>query len=101
MFAIPPLYTDVSEHVAEYAILKAMGYENSYLLSVVFQEALILSVLGYIPGFFLSLGLYDLTRNATSPRIGMTAARAVLVLFLSCNYVYDFRRDRRSQGTRC
>jgi putative ABC transport system permease protein len=46
------LYTDVADHMAEYATLKAMGYKNFYLLSVVFQEALILSLLGYLPWNF-------------------------------------------------
>jgi putative ABC transport system permease protein len=77
------LYTDVSDHLAEYATLKAMGYRNFYLLSVVFQEALILSVLGYIPGFLLSFGLYILTRNATSLPIAMTLPRAILVFCLA------------------
>lgn len=77
------LYTDVTDHLAEYATLKAMGYRNGYLLSVVFQEALILSVLGYIPGFFLCLGLYNLTRNATSLPIAMTLDRSILVFCLA------------------
>jgi putative ABC transport system permease protein len=77
------LYTDVTDHLAEYATLKAMGYRNFYLLSVVFQEALILSVLGYIPGFFLAQGLYKLTRNATSLPIAMTLDRAVMVFCLA------------------
>ncbi len=77
------LYTDVTDHLAEYATLKAMGYKSTYLLSVVFQEALILSFLGYIPGFFLSLGLYNMTRNATALPIAMTFERATLVFFLA------------------
>jgi putative ABC transport system permease protein len=77
------LYTDVADHLAEYATLKAMGYRNSYLLSVVFQEAIILSILGYIPGFVLALGLYSLTLNATSLPISMTLDRAITVLCLA------------------
>jgi putative ABC transport system permease protein len=77
------LYTDVADHLAEYATLKAMGYRNSYLLSVVFQEAIILSFLGYIPGFLLALGLYSLTLNATSLPIAMTLDRAITVLCLA------------------
>ncbi|HEY9748361.1 MAG TPA: ABC transporter permease DevC [Allocoleopsis sp.] len=77
------LYTDVSDHLPEYATLKAMGYKNSYLLLVVFQQALILSVLGYIPGFALCLGLYDLTRNATSLPLVMTFERGFTVLCLT------------------
>jgi len=77
------LYTDVADHLAEYATLKAMGYTNLYLLAVVFQEALMLSVLGFIPGFLLSHGLYTLTRNATSLPLSMTADRALNVLILT------------------
>ncbi|MCS6814490.1 MAG: FtsX-like permease family protein [Cyanobacteria bacterium] len=77
------LYTDVTDHLPEYATLKAMGYRNLYLTGVVFQEALILAVLGYIPGFVLCLGLYNLTQNATSLPIVMTAERAVLVFILT------------------
>jgi putative ABC transport system permease protein len=77
------LYTDITDHLAEYATLKAMGYRNSYLLSLVFQESVILSILGYIPGFLLALGLYTMTRNATSLPIAMTVNRAILVFCLA------------------
>ena len=77
------LYTDVSDHLAEYATLKAMGYKNIFLEFVVLQEAIILSVLGFIPGFALSLGLYDLTQNATFLPIEMKANRALIVLILT------------------
>lgn len=77
------LYTDVSDHLAEYATLKAMGYTNFYLLTIVFQEAVILSFLGYIPGFFLCIGLYHLTRNATALPVSMTLDRSILVLALT------------------
>ncbi|NEP48936.1 MAG: FtsX-like permease family protein, partial [Moorea sp. SIO3C2] len=63
--------------------LKAMGYKTSYLLIVVFQEAIILAILGYFPGYGLALGLYSLTKNATSLPIAMSLARAVTVLILT------------------
>ncbi len=59
------LYTDVSDHLAEYATLKAMGYSNLYLAKIVIQEAFVLSILGFIPGLGISFGLYNLTKNAT------------------------------------
>ncbi|MBD2153040.1 ABC transporter permease DevC [Leptolyngbya sp. FACHB-16] len=77
------LYTDVSSHLAEYATLKAMGYKNSYLLSVVFQESIILAVLGYIPGFLLSVLLYQATKSATFLPLSMGLSRVVFVLMLS------------------
>lgn len=77
------LYTDVSDHLPEYATLKAMGYKNSYLLIVVFQEAIILAILGYFPGFALAAGLYNLTRTATNLPMLMTLSRAVSVFILT------------------
>jgi len=47
------LSTDVNAHLKEYATFKAMGYNNAYLLSVVFEEAVILAVLGFVPGTIL------------------------------------------------
>ncbi|MEH1968241.1 ABC transporter permease DevC [Nostoc sp.] len=77
------LYTDVSEHMAEYATLKAMGYADIYFLGVVLQEAFILAVIGYTPGFTLSWVLYYLAQNATLLPITMNVARAFGVLFLT------------------
>lgn len=77
------LYTDVSDHLPEYATLKAMGYSDWYLLGVVFQEAIILAFLGYIPGGVVTFFLYNLTQGATSLPIAMTVSRAITVLILT------------------
>ncbi|AFY36140.1 ABC transporter permease DevC [Calothrix sp. PCC 7507] len=77
------LSTDVNTHVKEYATFKAMGYPNLYLLGVVFEEAVILAMLGFIPGTAVSLGLYYLTRNATNLPMYMTVIRGLQVLILT------------------
>lgn len=78
------LYTDVSDHLPEYATLKAMGYRDIYFVILVFQEALILGILGYLPGFCVAnFLLYNLTRNATSLPMVMTVYRATVVLILT------------------
>ncbi|GAB4385544.1 MAG: ABC transporter permease DevC [Elainellaceae cyanobacterium] len=69
------LYTDVADHWAEYATLKAMGYTNRYLFGVIAQESLILSALGFIPGFGASVLLYHLAINATGLLFNLTAGR--------------------------
>ncbi|MBW4505269.1 MAG: ABC transporter permease DevC [Scytonematopsis contorta HA4267-MV1] len=77
------LYSDVADHLPEYATLKAMGYSDIYLLNVVFQEAILLAILGYIPGFIISNFLYELTRNATNLPLFMTVDKFLLVLILT------------------
>ncbi len=82
------LSTDVNSHLAEYATFKAMGYRNSYLLGVVFEEALILSLLGFFPSVLVSLGVYQLTARATALAISMPVNRVFLVFLLTlvmCN----------------
>ena len=77
------LSTDVNDHMAEYATFKAMGYKNSYLLFVVFEEALILSIAGFFPSTLLALGLYRLTAAATALPIVLPVSRAIIVLILT------------------
>ncbi|MHC0064376.1 ABC transporter permease DevC [Nostoc sp. UIC 10890] len=74
------LYSNISSHLTEYATLKAMGFKNKYLLSVVFQQALILASLGYVPGLAISIALYDVSKNATKLPVIMTTDKAILVL---------------------
>jgi len=76
------LYTDVANHLPEYATLKAMGYSDHYLLNVLLQEALLLALMGFIPGFLISIGIYQLAYAAIMMPIGMKIERAVLVLVL-------------------
>lgn len=77
------LSTDVNAHIKEYATFKAMGFPNSYLLSIVFEEAIVLAFLGFIPGFTLPHILYALTARATALPLYMTQSRAILVLTLT------------------
>jgi putative ABC transport system permease protein len=77
------LYTDVSDHLGEYATLKAMGYHDRYLFSVVIQESVILSVFGFVPGIGLSLLLYSVAARATLIPIHLTATRGAAVYALT------------------
>ncbi|MFQ4146667.1 ABC transporter permease DevC [Chlorogloeopsis sp. ULAP02] len=77
------LYADVSDHLPEYATLKAMGYSDRYLMTMLMQEALLLAALGFIPGVLLSVGLYQITYAATLIPIGMKLNRAIFVLLLT------------------
>ena len=77
------LYSDVSQHLPQYATLKAMGYSDRYLLGMLLQEALLLALLGYFPGLLLSFGLYQLAYAATLLPIAMKLERAISVLILT------------------
>jgi putative ABC transport system permease protein len=76
------LYTDVSDHLPEYATLMAMGYRVSHLLGVVMREGFYLAALGYVPAYIAGQGLYWFVRDATKLPVGMDPARAITVLVM-------------------
>ena len=81
------LFSDIATHLREYATLKAIGYSNHYLRLVVMAAALMLAVLGFVPGFLSAIGLYGMTAKATLLPLGMAADRAVVVfglIFVMC-----------------
>jgi len=77
------LYSDVSEHLSEFATLKAIGYSDRTLFWMVLQESIILSVFGFIPGVLLALIVYQIARSATVLPIQMTVMRLVVVFPLT------------------
>jgi len=77
------LYSDVSDHLPEYATLKAMGYPNRYLVRLVIEESLILSILGFLPGIVISHFVYGFSQAATQLPLQMTLPRAFGVYFLT------------------
>ncbi len=74
------LSTDVADHLREYATFKAMGYRQRFFLGLVFEEAVIMAVLGFIPGVLISLGIYVGMSAATGLPIEMDMPRALGVL---------------------
>ena len=73
------LSTDVADHLSEYATFKAMGYSHRFILGIVFEEALILGILGFIPGFTIATGLLTGMAKATTLPLAMTSGMAVSV----------------------
>ena len=77
------IYTDVSEHLPEYATLKAMGYKDRDLSLVVLQESLILAIMGFIPGYLASYGIYYLMTNFVELPVSMNMGIALRVFSLN------------------
>jgi len=74
------LATDVADHLREYATFKAIGYPQSFFLGIIFEEALILAILGFVPGLLIALLLYAAVAAATGLPLAMTVIRALAVL---------------------
>lgn len=77
------LFSDITSHLPEYATLKAMGYRNAHLFSVVLQEAMVLAVLGFLPGVAVAAWLYRLTAESTRLPMTLTGAGVATVFGLT------------------
>jgi putative ABC transport system permease protein len=83
IFVYQVIATDIADHNAEYATLRAIGYRTRYLSGVVLRQALVLAALGYVPAYICAQGLYTLLKHEAELELEMTAERAVGVFLLS------------------
>ncbi len=58
------LYTDVTDHLREYATLKAMGISDIFLYRIIMTESLILLVASVLPSMILTGSLFYATRHS-------------------------------------
>lgn len=73
------LSTDVADHLREYATFKAMGYGPRFFLGVVFEEALVLGVMGFVPGLIVGTAILTVMGRITTLPLAMTPSMAVTV----------------------
>jgi len=77
------LFTDVLDHLAEFATLKAIGYGDTFIRCVVIVEAWALSFLGFVPGALVGAGLQQLLGGVTGLPVHFSWSALGMVLTLS------------------
>jgi len=76
------LYSDVTDHLPEYATLLAMGYRLKSLFFVVAREGFLLALFGYLPAYFSGQILYSVIRSSTKLPIIMDTDKTILIFVL-------------------
>jgi len=74
------LFTQITRQLPQFATLKAMGYTDGYLGSLVLTLAIVMSTIGYVPAAALSTIIYWMLSRATPLPVEMTATRLLAVL---------------------
>ncbi len=77
------LSSDVADHLAEYATLRAIGYPGRYLSRVVLQQGLLLSAGGFLPGLAFSALMYWYLHEQTGLPLRLTAGRVGFIFVLT------------------
>ncbi|MDA8637750.1 ABC transporter permease [Rhodospirillales bacterium] len=77
------LFNEVTDNLAQYATLKAMGFDSSFLYKIILEEASVLAVIGFLPGLLLSFLIYDITADATRLIMDFNVIRVAFIFFLT------------------
>lgn len=66
------IFSDIADHLPEFATLMAMGYRPSYFVRLIVVEALLLAIVGFLPGALASRVLYAWLAGQTGLLMTMT-----------------------------
>ena len=77
------LFNEVTDHMPQYATLKAVGFSNGYIIAVVMKIALLYSMLGFLPGLLGGWVLYVIIDHLTRINMFLTAGRIVIICVLT------------------
>jgi putative ABC transport system permease protein len=77
------LYTDVSNHLWEYATMKAMGYRDRQLFLLVVLQSILMSIIGFVPGVLIAKAIFMVTHQATLLPLELSVVRLTQVYFLT------------------
>jgi putative ABC transport system permease protein len=73
------IYSDIADHMAEFATLKAMGYTPRYFILLILTEAVLLAIVGFLPGSVISAGLYTWLSGKTGLLMVMSLSGLLFV----------------------
>ena len=76
------LFTDITNHLSEYATLKAVGFPQGYFVETVVSSSLILACIGFFPGMILSFFLYRLAESKIFIEMYLTGTEILWIFFL-------------------
>lgn len=76
------LFADVTEHLREYATLKAIGHSDLFLTMIVLKQGVIVAILGFLPGSAMAAGFFSFLREWNNLPFTLTTAMLGTVFLL-------------------
>lgn len=77
------LFNEITDHLPQFATMKAMGHRPGFISGIVLNEALFLSLIGYLPGLVISYFLYAGIQHYTQILMFLNPPRILLILALA------------------
>jgi putative ABC transport system permease protein len=77
------IHADISDHMPEFATLKAMGYSNGYFFFLILRQCVYLSLLGFFPGLLISWASYAAIARISGLTMQLSLPMALGVLVIT------------------
>jgi putative ABC transport system permease protein len=77
------IFNDIGDNLSQYAMLKAIGYPDSYFNKVVVLQSIILAIIGFVPGLCLSIMAYRIVSQTTGLLFNMDINLITIVFSLT------------------
>lgn len=77
------LFNEVNDNLPQFATLKAMGHSPRFISGIVMHEALLMAVIGFVPGAIIGDFLYRLLEHSTQILMYLTLGRLALIFVLT------------------
>lgn len=77
------LYTDINDHIKEYATLKAIGLGQGFFIKFILTESLILLIIGFIPGMLICGLLFVLADSSAGLPARLTVSGTLIVFAMA------------------
>ena len=83
IFLYQMMSADIRNQLGEYATAKALGYGPGYLRAVVLWQAVLLAVIGYVPGLVVAFGMYEVAKDQAGLPMALEPVPALAVFVLT------------------
>lgn len=77
------IFANINDHQAEFATLKAMGYPPSFFIKIVLAKSFYLSVLGFLPGWLITAGIFWRLSSYTGLHMDLNFERVATIYVLT------------------
>lgn len=77
------LYTEIADHLPQFATLRAIGFSRGYLMAVVLCEAVLLALVAFVPSLLIGKLLYAVLASTSGLLLKLTFGRSAFVLSLT------------------
>jgi len=77
------LFNEITDQIAQYATLMAMGFGSKFISRLVLHQSLLLSMVGFLPGLGAALLLFSILRQRTGLLLTLTPERIAVIFVLT------------------